>query len=155
MSLSFAVAISVVSAAARSAPRSEPANNHDFRPRAKPRSALGGIVTEADPTILKEACKAVPALEQVIDSLATLAERDRRARSSRQASNARSGTLCSRRTRRRFAALAPLMVHSMSNSASMWQEPGAAGRMFVDLCARSKRQELLKEIEGAEIVYPP
>ncbi len=38
-SLSFAVAISVVIAAARAAPRSEPAKSHDLRPRAKPRSA--------------------------------------------------------------------------------------------------------------------
>src|SRR5439155_6310488 len=37
-SLSFAVAISVVMAAARSAPRSEPAKSHDLRPRAKSRS---------------------------------------------------------------------------------------------------------------------
>ena len=34
MSLSFAVMISVVTAAARSAPRSEPAKSHDLRPRA-------------------------------------------------------------------------------------------------------------------------
>src|SRR5436190_17996311 len=39
ISLSFAEAISVVMAAARAAPRSEPAKSHDFLPRAKPRSA--------------------------------------------------------------------------------------------------------------------
>jgi len=39
MSLSFAVMIKVTMIAARSAPRWEPANNHDFLPRANPRSA--------------------------------------------------------------------------------------------------------------------
>jgi hypothetical protein len=39
MSLSFAVVISVVRAAARLAPRSEPAKNHDFLPSANPLSA--------------------------------------------------------------------------------------------------------------------
>jgi hypothetical protein len=38
-SLSLAVMISVAMAAARSAPRSEPANSQDLRPSAKPRSA--------------------------------------------------------------------------------------------------------------------
>ena len=37
--MSFAVLIRVAIAAARSAPRSEPAKSHDFLPRAKPRSA--------------------------------------------------------------------------------------------------------------------
>src|SRR5436305_13798686 len=39
MPLSFAVAISVYIAAARSPPRSEPANSHDRRPSAMPRNA--------------------------------------------------------------------------------------------------------------------
>jgi hypothetical protein len=38
---------------------------------------------------------------------------------------------------------------------TMWQESGTAGLRFIDLCACSKRQELLKEIATAEIVYPP
>ena len=38
-SLSFAVTISEYMAAARSPPRSEPANSHDFLPRAIPRNA--------------------------------------------------------------------------------------------------------------------
>jgi hypothetical protein len=47
MSLSLAVMINVVTAAARSAPRSEPANNHDFLPRAKPRSARSAALLKA------------------------------------------------------------------------------------------------------------
>ena len=39
MPLSLAVMIKVVMTAARSAPRSEPANSQDLRPRAKPRKA--------------------------------------------------------------------------------------------------------------------
>jgi hypothetical protein len=39
MSLSLAVPIRVYIAAARSPPRSEPANSHDRRPRAMPRKA--------------------------------------------------------------------------------------------------------------------
>ena len=43
-SLSLAVMISVAMTAARWAPRSEPANSHAFRPRAKPRSARSAVL---------------------------------------------------------------------------------------------------------------
>jgi hypothetical protein len=35
---------------------------------------------------------------------------------------------------------------------TVWQQDGTAGLMFVNLCAYSQRQELLREIETAEIV---
>jgi hypothetical protein len=37
-------------------------------------------------------------------------------------------------------------------SETVWQQDGAAGLMFVNLCAYSQRQDLLREIETAEIV---
>src|SRR5271156_7231016 len=45
-SLSFAVWMSVYMRAARSAPRSDPANSHDFLPRAKPRRARSAALFE-------------------------------------------------------------------------------------------------------------
>src|SRR4051794_19532469 len=69
-SLSLAVMISVVMAAARSAPRSEPAKSHDFLPQRKSsKSTLGCIVREADPAVFDEAGKPVPTLEHVVDRL--------------------------------------------------------------------------------------
>ena len=38
---------------------------------------------------------------------------------------------------------------------TIWQEPGTAGLMLLDLCASSKRQDLLNEIETAQMIYPP
>jgi hypothetical protein len=38
---------------------------------------------------------------------------------------------------------------------TVWQDEQTAGLAFVDLCARAKRDELLKEIETAEIVDWP
>jgi hypothetical protein len=35
---------------------------------------------------------------------------------------------------------------------TVWQQDGTAGLMFASLCGDSQRQELLKEIETAEIV---
>jgi hypothetical protein len=52
-------------AAARSAPRSEPANSHDKSSK----STLGRIVREADPAIFDKAGKSVPAPEHIIDRL--------------------------------------------------------------------------------------
>src|ERR1700734_1668561 len=68
-SLSFAVWMSVYMTAARSAPRSDPANSHDFLPRAKPRRAPGRIVREADPPIVKQASEGLPARQHVVDRL--------------------------------------------------------------------------------------
>jgi hypothetical protein len=49
--------------AARSPPRSEPANSHDLR------RPLGGVVGEADPSVFEEAREGGPALEHVIHRL--------------------------------------------------------------------------------------
>ena len=50
MPLRFAVTIRLYIAAARSPPRSEPANNHDRRPSAMPRNAVeAGYATEVLP----------------------------------------------------------------------------------------------------------
>jgi hypothetical protein len=38
---------------------------------------------------------------------------------------------------------------------TVWQDEQTAGLAFVDLCARAKRDELLEEIETAEIVDWP
>ena len=46
MSFNLAVMISVATRAARSAPRSEPANSHDLRPSAKPLSARSAALFE-------------------------------------------------------------------------------------------------------------
>src|SRR5829696_5576985 len=55
-SLSLAVMIRVAMAAARSAPRSEPANSHERRPRAKPlrarSAAMSGQALQDDPGLL-------------------------------------------------------------------------------------------------------
>jgi hypothetical protein len=66
------------------------------------------------------------------------------------------------RIRAHFPTSLPLQVFLVKDEGeniyeceTIWQEPGAAGLMFVDLCARSKQQELLKEIATAEIIYPP
>ena len=122
-SLSFAVVISVVMAAARSAPRSEPAKSHDFLAKRKTSERpLGGVVRQADPAVVEEAGKAVPAPEHVVDRL----DDGGRARQPgafiaqpRFQRRPRSGALCSCRTRRRSSALRPLMSRSMSNSRSM------------------------------------
>jgi len=53
ISLSFAVIISVTMTAARSAPRSEPANSHDFRPSANPQGAFGRIVRETNAAVAR------------------------------------------------------------------------------------------------------
>ena len=56
-SLSLAVMISVVMAAARSAPRSEPAKSHDFLPSANPRRARSAalFVRQTRPSSMKRA----------------------------------------------------------------------------------------------------
>jgi hypothetical protein len=60
--LSFAVTISVAMTAARSAPRSEPANSQHLRPRANLRSARSAaIVGQADTPVVDKARKIVPA----------------------------------------------------------------------------------------------
>jgi hypothetical protein len=54
--------------AARSAPRSDPANNHDFRPSAKSREQgafRGVVVAEADAAVFKEANEGRPTCEHV------------------------------------------------------------------------------------------
>jgi hypothetical protein len=58
----MALMISVAMAAARSAPRSEPANIHDFLPNANPRPcAFGCIVGETNPSIFDQADKTLNA----------------------------------------------------------------------------------------------
>ncbi len=63
--------ISVTMKAALSAPRSYPANSHDFLPSAKPLSArsLGGVVRQANPAVVQEGSEAIPTLEHVVDRL--------------------------------------------------------------------------------------
>ena len=69
-SFSLAVEIRVTMNAARSAPRSEPANSQDLRPSAKPpERPFGGIVGQADPAVLEERGKAAPPLQHVVDRL--------------------------------------------------------------------------------------
>ena len=66
----LAVTIRLYMAAARSPPRSEPQNSHDFLPRATPRSAsLRGIVRQANAAIFEEQRERGPALEHVVDRL--------------------------------------------------------------------------------------
>ena len=69
-SFSLAVVISVYMAAARSPPRSDPANSQAFLPSAKPRSARSAalFVRQIRPSS-KEAGEAIPALEHVVDRL--------------------------------------------------------------------------------------
>ncbi len=121
-SLSFAVMISVAMAAARSAPRSEPANSHDFLPSAKPRSARSAalFVRQIRPSSRKPA-KRSQRLACSRSAWRPVAERESRARSSRSQAP-------DRRRAARFAPggragaprrSAPLMARSMSNSASM------------------------------------
>src|SRR5829696_4841415 len=57
-SLSFAVAISVATLAARSAPRSEPAKSHDRRPSAKPLRARSAAMPDHLQQIAATAAKA-------------------------------------------------------------------------------------------------
>jgi hypothetical protein len=68
-SLSLAVWMSVYMRAARSAPRSDPANSHDFLPRAKPRRARSAALFERQ--ILPSSRKRVKACqcEHVVDRL--------------------------------------------------------------------------------------
>ena len=66
ISLSLAVPMRVYIAAVRPPPRSEPANNHDFRPRAKGLSALSAGLFVRQIRVVEETGKAVPALEHVI-----------------------------------------------------------------------------------------
>src|SRR5262245_23354726 len=69
-SLSLAVIISVVMAAARPAPRSEPAKSHDFLPSANPRRARSAaLFVRQTPAIFDESGKPVPTLEHVVDWL--------------------------------------------------------------------------------------
>ena len=68
-SLSFAVVIRVAIAAARSAPRSEPAKSHDFLPRANPRSARSAALFDRQMRPSSRKRKGVPALEHVVDRL--------------------------------------------------------------------------------------
>lgn len=66
------------------------------------------------------------------------------------------------RIRAHFPSLLPSQVVLVKDEGgnvyeceTVWQEPGTAGLLFLDLCAGSKLQQLLKEIEAAEIIYPP
>ena len=69
-SLSLAVWISVYMTAARSPPRSEPANSQALRPRAMPRSARSAalLVRQIRPSSRKRV-KAIPALQHVVHGL--------------------------------------------------------------------------------------
>src|SRR5262245_62869556 len=66
MSFNFAVWISVYITAARSPPRSEPANSHDLRPRAMPRSSRSAALLVRQTRPVEEAREGGPALEHII-----------------------------------------------------------------------------------------
>src|SRR5262245_25431561 len=54
--------------AARSPPRSEPANSHDLRPIATPRSARSpALLGQANPSVFEQAGERCPALEHVVE----------------------------------------------------------------------------------------
>src|ERR1041385_7638312 len=65
MPLSLAVTISVYIAAARSPPRSEPANSHDLRPSAMPRNARSAALLLRQ-AIIEETGEGRPALQHII-----------------------------------------------------------------------------------------
>src|SRR5215212_11940040 len=56
-------------AAARSPPRSLPANNHDFLPSYTSQRPLGGVVREADPAVVQEPREGLPAGQHVVHGL--------------------------------------------------------------------------------------
>src|SRR5262245_4271885 len=56
--------------AARSAPRSEPANSHDLRPHGKAAlRPVRRIVRQADPAVIDEAGEPIPAAQHIVDRL--------------------------------------------------------------------------------------
>ena len=63
--------MSVYMTAARSAPRSDPANSHGFLPRAKPRRAriTAALFERQILPIVKEASEGLPARQHVVDRL--------------------------------------------------------------------------------------
>ena len=68
MSLSFAVPISVYMNAARSPPRSEPANSHAFAAEGHTaQRAFGGVVGQADTTVVEEPGERGPVLQHIVD----------------------------------------------------------------------------------------
>jgi len=114
--------MSVYMTAARSAPRSEPANSHDFVPNGKPRSARSAamLARQMRPSSRKRV-KAGQRVSMESIALATSAWRESLARSARiQLSRPASRpALCSRGARKRCSAVRPLMPRSMSKIASM------------------------------------
>lgn len=60
--------IKVAMTAARSAPRSDPANSQDLRPKAA-QGSFGCVVGHANPAIVDEAGEPVPTLEHIVDRL--------------------------------------------------------------------------------------
>src|SRR5262245_22336383 len=67
-SLSFAVMISVAMMAARSAPRSEPANSHEFVSESEAaQRAFRCIVRETDAPVVDEAGEPLPTAQHVVD----------------------------------------------------------------------------------------
>jgi hypothetical protein len=110
--------------AARSAPRSDPANNHDFRPSAKSREQgafRGVVVAEADAAVFKEANEGRPTCEHVVDRRCDRGRGARAwpARGIQSSSAATSGRLLSWRVARRSEADGPLISRSLSKSASI------------------------------------
>ena len=55
--------------AARRPPRSDPQNNHDFRPSATPRSPRSAAVLDMHASVVEEQRESRPALEHVLDRL--------------------------------------------------------------------------------------
>lgn len=121
-SLSRAVWINVYMTAARSPPLSEPANSHDFLPRATLRSARPAalLVRQMLPSSRKRA-KAAQRLSIESIALATSEWRESFALSARihPSSAATSGAARSRRAASRSSADRPLISRSMSKIASI------------------------------------
>ena len=109
-------------AAARCPPRSEPANSHDFLPRAIPRNARSAALFDKQmrPSSRKRV-NAVQRLSIYSMALATSLPRESLARCSRiqLSRSATNGALSSCRTARRCSALWPLIERSISNRTSM------------------------------------
>src|SRR6266404_1673420 len=131
-STSFILAVTMMlyMAAARCPPRSEPANNHDFRPKAMPRSALSAALF--DRQIRPSSRKRVNAGQRLSTysiALATSLPRESLARCSRiqPSRSATNGALSSCLTARRCSALWPLIERSISNRASMRRTASRAG----------------------------
>ena len=103
--------------AARSRPRSEPANSNDFRPRAMPRSA--GIIGQADSPVIEESGEGLDPLQHVVHGLGDLVCRKSLVHSAViQAMSLRTmGAISARRTVKRRLGDKPLIVRSPAADA--------------------------------------